>query len=196
MIPSMIEIDDKIISTDILTVRFACDLGCCKGMCCVECNSGAPLSDEEIDILEQEYHNYRPYMTQQSIEALETQGFFVVDHEGDYTTPLIDDADCAYAVTNDGVTFCAVEMAYRDGKTPFLKPISCHLYPIRVKKFGNGSYGLNYHRWNICSSALECGERAGTAIYKSLREPIIRRFGSEFYESLDAAAQYLEEKKI
>ena len=188
----MIEIDDKIVSTDILSECFARDLGKCKGICCVEGDAGAPLEIDEVDILEEEYPNYAPYMTAEGRAEVERQGFMVVDSDGDYTTPLVDNAACAYAFEEDGVTFCAIERAYREGKCSFLKPISCHLYPIRVKQFRNGSYGLNYHRWAVCSSARECGKKLGVPVYKALREPIVRRFGEEFYRSLECAEELMK----
>ncbi len=185
----MIEIDDKIVSTDILKSCFACDLEACKGICCVEGNAGAPLEMEEVDTLEEEYEHYKPYMTQAGIEAIEEQGFMVVDIDGDYTTPLVNDAECAYSFEENGITFCAIERAWREGKCAFQKPISCHLYPIRLAQFSNGSIGLNYHRWEVCRSAVECGKRLGVPLYKALREPIIRRFGEEFYAQLEEAAK-------
>jgi hypothetical protein len=191
----MIEIDDKIISTDILRECFACDLGKCKGICCVEGDAGAPLEIDEVDILEEEYENYAPYMTEQGRREVERQGFMVVDSDGDYTTPLVDNAACAYAFEENGVTFCAIERAYREGKCSFLKPISCHLYPIRVVQFRNGSYGLNYHRWAVCKSAVECGKKIGLPVYKALKEPIIRRFGESFYKSLECAEQMIKEQE-
>jgi hypothetical protein len=190
----VIEIDDKIVSTDILSECFACDLGKCKGICCVEGDAGAPLEIDEVDILEEEYPNYAPYMTAEGRAEVERQGFMVVDSDGEYTTPLVDNAACAYAFEEDGVTFCAIERAYREGKCSFLKPISCHLYPIRVKQFRNGSYGLNYHRWAVCSSARECGKKIGVPVYKALREPIVRRFGEEFYRSLECAEELMKEE--
>ena len=191
MIPSMIQIDDKIISTDILTEEFCCDLDKCKGECCVEGDSGAPLDIDEVDQLEMEYQNYKPYMTPEGIEEVERQGFMVVDVDGDYTTPLVDEAECAYSFKENGITFCAIERAYREGKCSFLKPLSCHLYPIRVKRFRNGSYGLNYHRWSVCSSARECGKKLGIPVYKGLKEPIIRAFGEEFYHQMEEAEKML-----
>lgn len=191
----MIEIDDKIVSADLLRECFACDLGKCKGICCVEGDAGAPLEIDEVDILEQEYDNYAPYMTSEGRAAVERQGFMVVDEEGDYTTPLVENAACAYAFEEDGITFCAIERAYREGKCSFLKPISCHLYPIRVKQFRNGSYGLNYHRWVVCRDAVECGKKLGIPVYKALREPIVRRFGEEFYTALECAADMLRDQK-
>ena len=173
----MIEIDDKIVSSDLLRECFACDLSKCKGICCVEGDAGAPLELDEVDLLEEEYENYAPYMTEEGRQEVERQGFMVVDSDGDYTTPLVNNAECAYAFSENGVTFCAIERAYREGKCSFLKPISCHLYPIRVKQFSNGSYGLNYHRWSICRDAVECGKKIGLPVYKALKEPIIRRFG-------------------
>ena len=190
----MIEIDDKIVSADILRECFACDLGKCKGICCVEGDAGAPLDIEEVDLLEQEYPNYAPYMTAEGRSEVEHQGFMVVDVDGDYTTPLVDNAACAYAFEENGTTFCAIERAYREGKCSFLKPISCHLYPIRVKQFRNGSYGLNYHRWTVCRDAIECGKRLGIPVYKALKEPLIRRFGEEFYTALECAADMLREQ--
>lgn len=190
----MIEIDDKIVSVDLLRECFVCDLQKCKGICCVEGDAGAPLEIEEVDLLEEEYENYAPYMTDEGRAAIERQGFMVVDSDGDYTTPLVDNAACAFAFEEDGTTFCAIERAYREGKCSFLKPISCHLYPIRVKQFRNSSYGLNYHRWTVCRDAVECGKKLGVPVYKALREPIIRRFGEEFYKALECAEQLIKEQ--
>lgn len=191
----MIEIDGKIIASDLLVEQFCCDLAVCKGECCVEGDSGAPLEIEEVDELENEYPNYKPYMTAEGIEAVESQGFMVVDIDGDYTTPLIDGAECAYSFKENGITFCAIERAYREGKCGFLKPISCHLYPIRVKHFATGDYGLNIHRWNICKCAFDCGKREGVKLYKAMREPLVRRFGEEFYEALCQAAEMFENEE-
>ena len=191
----MIEIDDKIVSLDILKECFSCDLGHCKGICCVEGNAGAPLDMEEVDTLEEEWENYRPYMTEEGIAAIEKQGFMVIDEDGDYTTPLVNDAECAYAYTENGITLCAIEKAWLEGKTPFRKPISCHLYPIRLMHFSNGTIGLNYHRWSVCASARQCGAKMGVPVYKSLREAIIRRFGEEFYAQLEAAEALIKSNK-
>lgn len=191
----MIEIDDKIVSADILRECFACDLGKCKGICCVEGDAGAPLELEEVDELEENYAAYAPYMTEEGRREVERQGFMVVDSDGDYTTPLVNNAECAYAFEENGITFCAIERAYREGKSSFLKPISCHLYPIRVMKFSNGTFGLNYHRWGVCHDAVECGRKIGLPIYKALKEPIIRRFGEEFYKALECAEELIKEQE-
>lgn len=193
---SMIEIDDKIISTEILTEEFCCPLDECKGECCVEGNAGAPLEIEEVDVLEEEYENYKPYMTPEGIAVIERGGFMYVDEDGDYCTPLVNDAECAYSVVENGLTLCAIEKAWRDGKTKFKKPISCHLYPIRVKKFSNGFYGLNLHRWDICRCAFACGKRRGVKVYESLREPIERCFGEEFYAELSRAAEMIAKCEV
>ncbi|MBQ6862101.1 MAG: DUF3109 family protein [Alistipes sp.] len=191
----MIEIDDKIVSADLLREGFLCDIKQCKGICCVEGNAGAPLDMEEVDTLEEEWENYRPYMTEEGIAAIEKQGFMVIDEDGDYTTPLVNDAECAYAYTENGITLCAIEKAWLEGKTPFRKPISCHLYPIRLMHFSNGTIGLNYHRWSVCASARQCGAKMGVPVYKSLREAIIRRFGEEFYAQLEAAEALIKSNK-
>lgn len=187
----MIEIDDKIVSADLLRECFACDLGRCKGICCVEGNAGAPLEPDEAETLEHEYPAYKPYMTAKGIEAVERQGFMVIDEEGEPTTPLVEDAECAYAYREKDVTLCAIEKAWLEGKTAFRKPISCHLYPIRLVRFSNGTTGLNYHRWSVCEPARICGAKCGIPVYKALREPIVRRFGEEFYKALEAAEQLL-----
>lgn len=189
----MIEVDGKIVSDDILTECFACDLKACKGICCVEGNAGAPLEIDEVDILEQEYESYRPYMTPEGIASVEKNGFMVVDPDGDYTTPLVNDAECAYSYQENGTTFCAIEKAYREGKCSFKKPISCHLYPIRLVNFSAGGVGLNYHRWDVCSPACELGKKLGIPVYKALQEPIKRRFGEEFYSQLECAAELLSD---
>jgi len=191
----MIEIDDKIVSADLLRECFVCDLAACKGACCVEGNAGAPLEADEVDTLEREYETYKPYMTPEGIAAIERQGFMVIDEDGDYTTPLVDDAECAYSCCENGITFCAIERAWKEGRTLFRKPISCHLYPIRLVQFSNGTTGLNYHRWSICEAARICGKRAGIPVYKALREPIIRKFGEDFYRALEAAESYLHTTK-
>ena len=190
----MIEIDGKIVSTEILTTCFRCDIGRCRGICCVEGNAGAPIDPEEAEALEAAFEAYRPYMTSGGIEAIETQGFMTIDEEGDYVTPLIGDAACAYSFEEDGITCCAVEKAFRKGKTTVNKPLSCHLYPIRVVRFSNGTVGLNYHRWSICNPAVMCGTQENIPLYRTLREPIIRAFGEHFFQALEAAAEYLRER--
>lgn len=182
----MIQIDDKIISLDLYTARFSCDLRACRGECCVEGNAGAPLDEEEIAVLEEEWDNYAPYMTPEGKQAIEEQGVAVIDEDGDLTTPLVNGAECAYTIQENGVTWCAIEKTWSEGKTPFRKPISCHLYPIRLVRLSNGMTGLQYHRWEVCRTAEMLGAKKGEPLYKTLKEPIIRRFGEAFYNEMEA----------
>ena len=189
----IVEIEDKIVSTDLFTVRFCCDLAACRGICCVEGNAGAPLEPGEVDTLEEEFGNYKSYMKPAGIAALERQGFFVVDADGDLTTPLIDGAECAFVCEKDGTTYCAVEKAWREGKTAFQKPISCHLYPIRLSSFKNGGTGIMYHPWSVCEPALALGEKVGKPLYQILEAPLVRRFGRPFYRTLEEVDATLRE---
>ncbi len=188
----IIEIDDKLVSSEIFRVKFTCNLAVCKGICCVEGNAGAPLEAEEVEILRKEYPNYKPYLKPGGIRSLERHGFSVLDSDGDLTTPLIEGEECAYCCESDGITFCAIERAWLEGKTEFRKPISCHLYPIRVSRFRNGTYALNYHKWDVCHCALKKGETTGLSVYRALREPLIRAFGEEFYLALEQTEKALE----
>lgn len=186
----MVEIEDKIVSSELWTENFCCDLGACRGECCVEGNSGAPLEQDEVELLAEQWPLYKPYMKAAGVEAIESQGFGILDLDGDLTTPLINDAECAYSIEHNGGTWCAVEKAYFDGKCTFRKPISCHLYPIREVKFSNGTTGLQYHRWSVCRAATRCG----TPIYVSLRDAIIRRWGEDFYRAMVAVAPLVDPK--
>lgn len=184
----MLEIEGHIVSEELLTEGFACDIKACRGQCCVEGNSGAPLAPDEPEWLEKHFADYAPFLTEAGRKVLETQGFSVIDADGDLTTPLVGDAECAYVYTENGTTMCAVEKAAIEG---FPKPISCHLYPIRLIEFSNGTVGLNYHRWEVCKAA----RKSHTKAYRSLREPIVRRFGEEFYRALEIADQLLRYEK-
>lgn len=190
----MIEIDGNIVSEDILTEYFACDITKCHGECCVEGNAGAPLDVDEVDILDEEYENYRPYMTEEGIASVEKNGFMVIDEDGDYTTPLVNDRECAYSYKDGEVTLCAIEKAYNEGKCSFRKPISCHLYPIRLVRFSNGMYGLNYHRWDVCQSACQMGRKFRIPVYKAVKDAIIARFGEDFYNKLEVASDLLKKQ--
>lgn len=188
----MIEIEGKIVSTDLLREPFCCDLSSCRGICCVEGNAGAPLEAGEEAELARAYPAFKPYMTPGGIAAVEAQGFAVVDEDGDLTTPLVGEAECAYYRRERGVTLCAIEKAWLEGRTMFRKPISCHLYPIRLVRFANGTVGLNYHRWSVCEPARICGRQSGVPVYKAVRGAIVRRFGEEFYRALETAEQFMK----
>ncbi|MFI3294949.1 MAG: DUF3109 family protein [Rikenellaceae bacterium] len=190
----MIDIDGKIVSFDLFEAQFCCNLAKCKGICCVEGDSGAPLEEQEIEQIKDSWEAFKKYMSTEGVRAVEEQGFGVLDADSDLTTPLINGGECAYITDGeDGMKFCAIEKAWRAGECDFIKPISCHLYPIRVAKFSNGTQGLQYHRWHICRDAVTLGKRKGIAVYKSLKEPIIRAWGEEFYKSLEEADKYIKE---
>jgi hypothetical protein len=190
----MIQIDNKVVGTSVLDECFICDLPKCLGACCVHGISGAPLEIEEIEILEAEMENILPYLKPEGVKAIEAQGVAVADFEGEITTPLIDGKECAYCIEENGISFCGIEKAYNAGKTTYLKPISCHLYPIRIKKFGD-IIAVNYDRWDICKHAITLGNKEGVEVYKFLKDPIVRHFGEDFYNQLDEAATMLKNQK-
>lgn len=192
----MIEIEDKLLSEDIFEEYFCCDLSACKGACCIEGDSGAPLEIEEISLLEDNIEAIKPYMTPLGIEAIERDGVFTIDYDGDYTTTLIGGAECAFVVSCDGVALCAIEKAFRDGKIENIKPISCHLYPIRRKKFSNGTEGLNYHRWDVCRDAVCSGEQKKCKVYQGVRSAIVRAYGEQFYGHLVDVDAILEKGEL
>ncbi len=155
-------------------------------------DSGAPLEKGEERILKREYRNYKKKMSPEGIKKIEEVGFYEIDSDGDYVTPLLGNKEeCAYTLMEDGNCFCAIERAFCEGKCKFQKPISCSLYPIRVSTLSNGMKALNLHRWNLCQCAFEKGKKERLPVYKFLKEPLIRAFGADFYDALCAAAQML-----
>ena len=181
----MIAINNTIISEDLLKKKFICDLNACKGACCVEGDSGAPLEEEEISILDDIFEDVKPYMNEAGIKAVEEQGKFIIDSEGDFVTPLVKGKECAYVTFNkSGIAQCAIEKAYEEGKVDFKKPVSCHLYPVRITKYKDFE-AVNYHKWEICHPACHCGEQLNVKVYKFLKEPLIRKYGSGWFESLE-----------
>lgn len=183
---TIVEIGDVLVSEDVICEFFACDYPVCKGACCIVGDSGAPLEEDEIPALERDYPAFKHLVPEKGRTAAEASGYFAVDREGDLVTPLVPDTEeCAYCCFEGDNCLCAIE------KAGLSKPISCALYPIRVKKFRGGGMALNLHRWDICRCAFERGKREGIRVYQFLRGPLIRRFGPEFYEALDAAAQHL-----
>lgn len=190
----MIEIDDKIIATEVVTARFCCDVALCKGECCVEGNSGAPIELLEAEQYEEHYDSYKKYLTPEGIEAIGSEGFAVMDYDGELTTPLVGEAQCAYCTIEANSTWCAIEKAYRAGECPVNKPISCHLYPIRLTHLKNGVTGLQYHRWSVCRSAEIKGAQCGRRVFENVKEAIIRRFGEDFYAQLEEVAEYIDKE--
>jgi len=190
----MIQIDDKLISEDLFSEEFVCNLAKCKGICCVEGDAGAPLNEDETKILDEIYPKIKPYLRPEGIQAIEEQGTYTLDFEGDLVTPLVNNAECAYVIFDEkGYTKCAIEKAYEDGVIDWQKPISCHLYPIRITEYSNFS-AINYHEWDICSDACTLGKELGVKVYQFLKKPLIRKYGEEFYQTLSEAAEEWEKE--
>jgi Protein of unknown function (DUF3109) len=182
----MLIVNDILVSEDVFSVEFVCNLSKCKGACCVAGDSGAPLKKEEIEILKKEYKNYKDYLTPEGIASIEKNGFSEYDAEDKRDkTMLIDGGPCAYInYDKNQVAVCGIEKAYLDKKTEFKKPISCHLYPIRESSVGELK-AANYEEWEICSDACTLGQELKVPVYKFLKEPLIRAYGDEFYEAID-----------
>ena len=190
---TIIQIDNFLISPDIVSERFVCDLEKCHGACCIIGDSGAPLSDEECRILDSELPAISEFIRPEGIIALKQQGPYIKDSDGDWVTPLVNGEECAYTIFDSGDNcLCSIEFAHRAGKCSILKPVSCWLYPIRVSYLSNGMTALNLHRWHICRDAFAKGKKEGVSVYKFLKEPIIRTFGEELYLQLEAVAEELE----
>jgi hypothetical protein len=190
----MIQIDNKIISDRILEEKFICDLKACKGACCVEGDAGAPLDEEETEILDSIFPKVKPYLRKEGIEAIEKQGTWIKSKRGEYETPLINGAECAYVVFDKkGTALCGIEQAYIEKKIKYKKPISCHLYPIRVSKTKTGEV-LNYDEWSICKAACALGKKENVKVYEFLQEPIERQWGKKFFKQLQEADKLLAEK--
>jgi len=181
----MIEVQNTLVHEDIVRENFVCNLNKCKGACCIEGDSGAPLELSELAVLNEIYPHVKPYMTAKGIQTIEENGTFVKDFEGDYTTPCVDgNKECAYVTWENGITKCAIEQAYEDGKIAWKKPISCHLYPIRITNYPEFDI-LHYDRWNICSPACSFGNELKVSVYQFLKEPLIRKYGAEWYSELE-----------
>ncbi len=188
----MLQIGRAIISFDILQKKFICNLQACKGACCVEGDSGAPLNDDEALILEEVYPIVEKYMTKEGIKAIKKHGKWVIDSDGDMVTPLVKNRECAYLYTDENnILTCAIETAYRNGEIAFKKPISCHLYPIRITEYQDFD-ALNYESNNLCTDACILGEKHGVEIYKFVKEPLIRKYGEKWYEELEIAVKELQ----
>ena len=190
----MIEIDNKLLSSELFKKEFVCNLGACKGACCVEGNAGAPVEEHEVEILEKIYPKVAPYLTEKGRLAIDQQGTSV-DGFGEKETPLIDGKECAYTIFEaNGTAKCGIEQAHTDGVIDWKKPISCHLYPIRITKYTDFE-ALNYDRWSICSDACTLGEELKVPVYVFLKEPLIRKYGPEFYDEVKSAADFLKKNE-
>ena len=187
----IIEIDNILVSEDILTEEFCCDLDACKGICCVEGDAGAPVTLDEIGGIESALDDVWDDMSASAQAVVDKQGVAYTDRDGDLVTSIVGGKDCVFTCYQDGCCLCALERAYRDGRTAFCKPISCALYPIREKRLSNGMTALNSNRWDVCRDAVRKGRELHLPVYKFLREPLTRRFGDDFYQKLSAAADML-----
>ncbi len=181
----MIEVGKVLVSDDVISKRFVCDLSKCKGACCVEGDLGAPVDEDEIEKLEDVYDEVAPYLTEEGRKVVEKEGVVVNDWEGEFSTPTINGRECVYAIyDNEGILKCGIEQAYLDGKINWRKPISCYLYPIRITKLQNVD-ALNYDVWSICAPACDLGESLKVEVYKFLKEPLIKKYGEEWYRELE-----------
>ena len=184
----MVAIENTLVSEEIFKEKFVCDLSACKGECCVAGVSGAPLDKEEVEILEKILPKVKPYMTPAGIKAVDEQGVYVIDSDRDITTPLINGGECAFVYHEKGIALCAIEKAHKEGKIKYQKPISCHLYPIRIEK-KKGVERVEYHRWNICKPACSCGAKLNVSVFQFLKGPLIRKYGKDWYKQLELAAE-------
>lgn len=190
----MFLIQDTLVSLDVLEKEFCCNLDVCRGNCCIEGDAGAPISDEECREVEKILPILLPEMTKEARAVVEKQGISYLDPSGERVISIVNDKDCVFARTdNNGWCYCLIEKAYRQGKVPFKKPISCHLYPICLTQVGDKT-GVEYHRWDICHCARVMGKKQHVKIYEFLKEPLIRRFGQEWYDELCLTAQEWEKQ--
>ena len=188
----LVEIEDKIISTELFSEQFVCDLNKCKGACCVKGNGGAPLTDKEVELISNGLDKIKPHMSRSGIKTVDKEGVFYLDHDEVPATKLIDKKECCFVYFDDSNTAkCSIETAYKAGDIDFNKPQSCHLYPIRTKDF-NEFTALNYEVWDICSPACSLGQSLKVPVYKFLKEPIIRVFGETFFEELSKVDKELQ----
>lgn len=190
----MLIIQDKLVSDDVVERHFICNLNACKGACCWEGDYGAPVEEAELEVLNRIFDQVKPFLSPDGIAAIEKQGAYIwFEQENEWATPLINNGPCAYMTYNElGIAQCGIEQAWKAGATDFQKPISCHLYPIRVDRNEVAGFeALNYHEWDICSAACELGDKEKVPVYRFLKEAIIRKYGEDFYEELDAAAEHL-----
>lgn len=191
----MLQIDDTIISLELLDESFVCDLESCKGNCCIEGDDGAPLENSEVQILENLIPIIWDDLTEKSKEVIRNQGVSYIDDDGEPVTSIVNGDECVFTYTDDsGICKCAIEKAYRAGKTDFYKPISCHLYPVRLQQYPDYT-AVNYHRWKVCNCARKLGGKLGIPVYKFLKEPLIRKFGVEWFDQLEIADAELKNRK-
>ncbi len=187
----MFQLNKTIVSEEILEKEFVCNLSACKGACCVDGDAGAPLDEAETKILQEIYPKVKPFLRPEGIQAIEEQGTFVTGEDGEFETTLIEGRDCAYVIFDKQTALCGIEQAYNQGVIDWKKPVSCHLYPIRVKEYSDFA-AVNYHKWHICSDACSLGKELEVPIYKFVKEALVRKFGQQWYDELEKVAQDLK----
>lgn len=193
----MIEVGNTIVSSECITERFVCDLSVCKGECCIDGDAGAPVTPDEIEKINEALPAVEARLTHAAKSIIRRQGVAYKDADGDLVTSIVRGKNCVFtAASSGGCCYCALEQAYAEGKTKFVKPISCALYPIRVSRLGGGILALNYNRWSICAGARKLGKKTGTRVYEFLKAPLVRAFGEEWYAELDATARELIRQKV
>lgn len=184
----MFQLGKTIVSEEILEHDFVCNLSACKGACCIDGNAGAPVADDEIEILDDIYDKVKPFLRKDGIAAIEKQGTYVRGEDGEWETPLINDSECAYVTfSENGMAKCGIEEAYNQGAISWKKPVSCHLYPVRVREYSELT-AVNYHKWEICDSACALGEELKVPVYKFVKDALIRKFGTDWYTELEEVA--------
>ncbi|MDC0872700.1 DUF3109 family protein [Flavobacteriaceae bacterium] len=181
----MISIENTLVSEDLVSKEFVCNISKCKGVCCVAGEAGAPLEKDEVDFLHKNYSKIKPYLNDKGTQAIEEQGVFVKGLDGDFETPLVKGEECAYTVfSKNGTASCGIEKAYQQGVIDFQKPISCHLYPVRVQQYDKMT-AVNYHSWSICSDACSLGDSLKIPVYQFVKKALIRKFGKAWYQALE-----------
>ena len=190
----MFQIDDKILSMDIIEEKFVCDLAKCKGNCCVLGASGAPLEDDEVVLLRKIYPKLKTYLRPEAVKTIEKHGTAVIDTDKEWVTPLIKQMECVYAIFEDGIARCAIEKAYEDRVVSFRKPVSCHLYPIRIKKYEHFE-AVNYDRQKICDPARELGKKKGIPVYEFVEAGLTRKYGRLFMTKIRKFASEIGEQE-
>jgi len=194
MLP-IIQVGDVLLSPDIFTEHFCCDYEKCKGICCIEGDAGAPVTMDEIASIEESLGEVWSDLSASAQSVIDRQGVAYSDRDGDLVTSIVAGKDCVFTCYDGDKCLCALEKACRSGKTSFIKPISCALYPIREKRLSNGMVALNYHQWDVCKDARALGKKLNMPVWQFLKEPLIRRFGKEWYEELSLTAACLEERE-
>ncbi len=192
----MFQLGKTIVSEDIIEKVFVCNLTACKGTCCIDGDAGAPLDENEINILEEIYPSVKPYLRENSIEVIENQGVYITNKDGEWETPLIDGAECAYVMYDENnIALCAIEESFNRGEIDFIKPVSCHLYPIRIQDYSKFA-AVNFHSWQICDNACSLGEKLQMPVYKFVKKALIRKFGKDWYNDLEEVAKEYLKKKL